>query len=200
MGIQDNNAVKADAGKKRKLIRKKIVELLKGNTAVGDKVFPNATIPPWADELPVILVYTRAEPVAESSEAPRELERSLSLVIEIVAKGPETDEEGTAPPDGESLEDILDDISEEVEDIMDVDDSLADTADGSILQNTEMDFEGEGSEPHGAARLTYEITYYTMSPRVLTISDDLKTAQVDYHTGDVDDNTREAKDTLAIPV
>lgn len=199
MSIQTNNAPKADAGKQRKLIRKKVAELLKGKTDAGDRVFPNATIPTWEEELPAILVYTRSEPVTPYAETPRELERNLDIIIEIKAKGPETDEEGEAPLDGESLEDILDDISEQVEAIMSVDDSLEDTADESILQNTELDYEGTGALPIGAARLSYNITYYTMSPRQGAALNNLGKVEAQYHVGKVDEKTREAKDTIAIP-
>lgn len=210
MSIQDNNAPKKDQAKFRKLIRKKVTEILKGSTDVGNKVFPNASVPPWEEELPVILVYPRSESASKYAEAPRELERDLNLIIEIIAKGPETDEDGNPPVDKDtgnpllkkkSLEDILDDIADQVETAMAEDDTLGCTADDSILQNTDFDFESAGGLPIGSARLTYGVTYYTHSPRNLDKNatlPDFATSQHEYHIGKEDDATREAKDTVDI--
>lgn len=203
MAIQLNSAPKVDQSKQRKIIRKKIVEILKNKiTGVGPRVFPNASIPPWDEELPVILIYPRSEGATKYAEAPRELARDLDLAIEIMAKGPEVDEDGNEPVGKKSLEDILDDLTEQVECEMSRDETLQGVADDSILTNTEFEFLGDGGSPIGSARLTYAVTYYTMSPRTIDkqgILHDFKKAQVDWHTGDVDDDTREAKDTVDIP-
>lgn len=201
MAIQTNAAPILDSGKLRKQIRKKIAAILKNKTDAGPRVFPNATIPPGIEELPVILIYPRSEAAGKYATAPRELVRDLDVTIEIYAKGPETDEDGNPPSDKKSLEDILDDIAEQVECEMSRDETLQRTADDSILTNTEMEFES-GGVPVGTARLTYSVIYYTMSPRKIEKQIALppfKTAQVDYHIGDVDENTREAKDTVDIP-
>lgn len=202
MAIQLNSAPKVDQNKQRKIIRKKIVEILKNKTDAGPRVFPNASTPPWEEELPVILIFPKSEGVVKYAEAPRELERDLDLTIEILAKGPEVDEEGNPPEGKKSLEDILDDLAEQVECELSRDETLQSVADDSILTNTEFEFAGEGAVPIGSARLTYAVTYFTMSPRTLDkqgILPDFKKAQVDWHIGDEDDNTREAKDTVDIP-
>lgn len=203
MSIQTNNAVIADKGRLRKLIRKKVVEILKGKTDAGDRVFPNATVPPWEEELPVILIYARTEPATELSMAPRELNRSLDLAIEIIAKGPEENVDLQTPEPGvKTLEDILDDIAEQVECEMSRDDTLQDTCDDSVLTTTEFEFESVGALPIGSARLTYEVSYTTMSPRDLIkqgVDDDFKQNQIDYNIGD-DENTVEANDTVDLPI
>lgn len=203
MSIQDNNAPIKDKGLLRKNIRKKVAEILRGNTDAGNRVFPNASVPPWEEELPVILIYPRSESVAKYAEAPREFERDLDLTIEIIAKGPETDEDGNPPVDSagnpkKALEDILDDIADQVEILMAKDETLQNTADDSILKSTEFEFESAGALPIGSARLTYGVTYYTHSPRKSEETSDFATSQHDWHTGKVDDNTREAKDTVDI--
>jgi len=199
--IQDNAGPKRDAAKMRKLIRKKVAELLKNNTAAGKRVFPNASVPPNEKQLPVILIYPRSESAAKYAEAPRELERGLDLAIEIYAAGPEVDEDGNEPEDEDSLEDILDDLSEQVERIMHKDETLQGTADDSILTNTEMEFSGTGAQPIGSSRLTYSVTYYTHAPRSIEQQldriDNFEKANVDWNISD-DDNTREAKDTIAL--
>lgn len=203
MSIQDNNAVKADRGRLRKLIRKKVAEILKDKTDAGPRVFPNSSIPPWVEELPVILVFQRGEDASKYAEAPRELQRDLDIVIEIYAAGPEIDEDGNPPKDSDgnekkTLEDILDDVAEQIEVEMARDDTLQDNASESILTNTEFEFEGSGGVPTGTARLTYGVTYYTLSPRADDPRPDFKKAGVEWNIGD-DENTREAKDEVDIP-
>lgn len=200
MTIQDNGYPIADKGKLRKAIRKKVAEILKGTTDAGDKVFPNASVPAWEEELPAILIYPRSEPAGEYATAPRELERDLDLTIEIVAKGPEVNEEGDEP-DEKSLEDILDDIAEQVECEMSRDETLGGTCDDSILTNTEFEFEGAGGLPIGSARLTYSVTYYTHSPRSVDKQieiNDLEGHDIEYNISE-DSDTREAEDTLDVP-
>lgn len=203
--IQDNEAVAADKGKLRKLIRKKIVEILKNKTDAGERVFPNASIPQWADndELPAILIYQKSETASKYAEAPRELERDIDFTIEIVAEGPEENIDLNTPAVGQkSLEDILDDIAEQIECEMSRDDALQDTADDSILTNTEFEFESGGSQPIGSARLTYTVTYFTMLPRDTSKQNinlaDNKTQQIEYNIGE-DENTREATDKVDLP-
>ena len=205
MPIQDNLAPPGDRGLLRKNIRKKVVEILKGKTDVGNRVFPNASTVIDEALLPVILIYPRSESASKYATAPRELERDLDLAIEIIAKGPETDETGIAPedqdPSKKSLEDILDDIAEQIECELSRDDTLQNTVDDSILTNIEFEFEGSGGLPIGSARLTYAVTYFTMSPRSVDKQGglaDFKTAEVEHNIGD-DPNTREAKDSVAIP-
>ena len=107
------------------------------------------------------------------------------------------------------MEDILDDIAEQVEKLLADDDSLQGTADSSILINTEFEFDSAGGKPVGSCRLTYGVTYYTMSPRDINTQNlndgfeetgpqDFETNNVEYNIGD-DENTREATDTVVQP-
>lgn len=201
-GIQKNGFVKADLGRLRKNIRKAVVSILKGKTDAGDRVFPNASVPPWEEELPVILVYQRNEPVSPIGMSPKELQRSLNLAIEIVAKGPEENSDLNTPEAGvKSLEDILDDIAEQVECHLHADDTLQGTCDESELTNTEFEYESVGALPIGSAQLTYEARYTTMVPRDTSKQDanaDFATNDIDYNIGD-DENTIEANDTVDLP-
>lgn len=201
MTIQDNGYPKADQGRLRKTIRKKLVEILKNNTDAGANVWPNASVPPFATELPVILVYPRTESASEYAIAPRELERDIDFSIEIIGQGPEVNDE-LATPEGaaKSLEDILDDIAEQVENLIDVDETLQGLCSKSILTNTEFEFDSSGGVPIGAARLTYSVTYYTMSPRdsLTQAPDDLTTSEIGWNIGE-DEDTREATDTVTVP-
>ena len=206
MSIQDNAAPAADKGKLRKLIRKKVAEILKGNTDAGDNVFPNASVPTWHKELvgsALILIYPRSESATEYSAAPRELDRDLDLVIEIAATGPEINDILNTPPENtKTLEDILDDICEQVENLLDVDDSLQGTADSAVYQNTEFEFDSSGGSPIGSARITYGITYITSSPRStigqLNTDKDFVDNEIKFNIGD-DENTRESTDIVIQP-
>lgn len=200
--IQDDGVIAPDKGKLRKLIRKKVAAILKNKTDAGPRVFPNSSIPPWESELPVILVFPKSESASKYSEAPRELERSFDLIVEIMGKGPEIDEEGNAPSGKKSLEDILDDIAEQVECEISRDDSLGGTADDSILTATDFEFDGAGALPLGSARLTFSITYFTYYPRSVDKQvglTDFNKNEIEYHIGEENDATREAKDTVDIP-
>lgn len=203
MSIQTNNAPPADKGRLRKTIRKQVAIILKDKTDAGKRVFPNASIPVWNSELPVILVFSRSETASKYAQAPRELERDLDLVIEIIAKGPEENTDAETPATGEkTVEDIVDDIAEQIECEMDIDETLGQLADDSILTNTELEFDSDGGQPIGSARLTYAITYYTMSPRndaKRKLKGDYKTSNHKFNIGD-DPNTVEGEDTVAIPI
>lgn len=196
--IQDNGAPISDRGLLKKTIRKKIVELLRGNTDAGSRVLPNASIFPSDGELPVILVYPRSESVSEYARAPRELERTLDVAIEVIAKGPEDNPDLATPAQGEkSLEDILDDIAEQIEEIMHKDDSLGGVADESIYTNAEYEFDKAGSMPIGSVRLTYSVKYYTMAPRENEELDAFETTKADWNL-DNDDNADDASDEIEL--
>lgn len=196
--IQDNGAPKGDQGRLRKNIRNAFVAALKGKTDAGNNVFPNSTVPPWHEELPVILVYSRSESIDKYAIAPKEYRRTLDISVEIIASGPETDEDGNPPVDKTSLEDILDDIGEQVECEIEADETLRCNADETDLVNVDFEYAGEGGSPIGSLRLTYAVKYNTMAPRDSKKSEgiaDFETAQVDFNIGE-DENTRESKDTI----
>ncbi len=188
--------------KKRIDIRKKVVELLKGKTHAGEHVFSNSAVPPWHEELPVILVYPRSEDISEYAIAPRELKRELQLAIEIVAAGPE-EKPGAEVPEGQlSLEDILDQIAEQVEFEMSKDETLGRLADDSILTGVEFDFDSSGGESIGSCRMTYKTTYYRPSPDLEPDYPVLKKVGAKYkvgHDNAAPDNVVEGEDSVDIP-
>jgi len=203
--IQDNGAPPEDKGRTRKAIRKKVVELLKAAdiSDVSGKVYPNASVPSWQEELPVVLVYQRNESASEYAQAPREYQRTFNLAIEIVAEGEEENDQLETPGSGlKSLEDILDDIAEEIECALSIDDTLDNVCSESMYQSTEFEFDSAGGRPIGSARLNYAVTYYTMSPRDIEkqgVVDDFSKANIDYQLTD-DENINEATDELDIPI
>lgn len=190
--------------KTRKQIRAKVVSLLKNKTNAGPRVFPNYSVPPAEEELPVILVYPRSEGASMYAEAPREFTRDLDLTIEIIADGPEVDENGDPPKGKSSLEDRLDDIAEQVECEMARDETLGCTADDSFLSQTEFEFEGGGGQPIGSCRLTYTVRYNRMMPdsveKQLGELDAFEGADVQFDLIESEPNTIEAQDTIDVPI
>jgi hypothetical protein len=137
----------------RKAIRQAIAELLTDKTDADDKVYPFRVRRIFEGELPCILIYTRSEPVRVFTEAPREYERNLSLVIEILAKADET------------LDDMLDDIADDVEYWMHQDHTQGGLCGDTNLKSTEVTITPQGDTLIGSAVLTYEMPYYTEAVR-----------------------------------
>lgn len=143
----------------RKQIRDAVVDRLKDRTPVGSRVFGNRVRPLFGEELPAILVYTLAEKSDHRQTAPRELQRILRLGIEIAARA------------DEGLDDLLDEISLRVEEIMSADDTLSGTAADCSLESTEMAVFRDGDRLVGACRLDYAVVYYTREPADETLQD-----------------------------
>lgn len=196
-------------GSRRKAIRKKVAELLKGKTLAGDKVFSNMTTAQWNEDLPEIVIYTRSETVEETSTAPREYKRTLELGIEITASGSQT-------PETESLaEDIVDDIAEQVETELNRDETLDEIdnalgkkvalVDALILDVLGFEFRGEGAKPTAACVMIFRVMYHEMRPG--SIDDQpgvgtLKTVHAEWKVGhhkSEPDNVVEATDDITIP-
>lgn len=135
---------------KRKSIRHAIAAALTGNTSAGANVFASRTRSIPASKLPAILVYTSSETAEVFNQSPRELRRTLSVGIEIAARA------------DDDLDDALDDIAEQVERVMSEHQTLSGTASDVLLTGTEITLTKDGDNQHGAAILTYEVTYYTV--------------------------------------
>lgn len=148
------------ADHKRKLIRHALVAMLTTEdddgifpTDAEDRVFPNRTSALFSSELPAIGVYTFSESVETMNEAPRVYMRRPSIAIEIVAK------------DNDDLDDVLDDISAQVEYAMLnagylPDEDGAETLDGKIdLGGTEQTIVEAAERKVGLSRTTWVLPY-----------------------------------------
>ena len=159
----------------RTVIRHGIVAVLTGATNAGARV-QGSRIEPYRDtELPAISVYTAREPIEPDSgaDAPRELTRELRAEIAIwVALN------GAAPDPF----DPLDDITEQVETVMDANRFLGGAAGDSVLEDTEIRIHDDRGDPLLAvATLTYVVTYRT-TPGV-TATDDFLVADTTTQIG-----------------
>ncbi len=105
--------------------------------------------PLFAGKLPAILIYTRDERIEEQPNADPGLRyRKLELSVEIIASGDAAAEEA----------DVL---AQAVEATLDADETLGLLVEGTRLTRTEVDQGGEGDTPVLAARLSFEVSYWT---------------------------------------
>jgi len=131
----------------RKLIKQKFQEIIiAANTDAGDNVQRNRWIPDDDDEFPLVRIYAVSEPVEQNDiEVDR---RKLDVIIESVCNGIIADEE-------------LDELTDDIENALIQDLTLQGTVSNIQLKITEISQdEGSGSSIV-AARMTYEVEYFT---------------------------------------
>ena len=105
--------------------------------------------PLFVAKLPAILIYTRDERVENSPNADPGLRyRKLELSIEVIAGGEKAVEEA-------------DMLAQAIEAILDADETLGLLVEGTRLTRTEIDHDGDGETPVLAARMTFEVSYWT---------------------------------------
>lgn len=155
---------------KRKQIRAAFKQALLGNTDAGQSVFVSRAVPIWETELPAILIYSREEAATVFDEAPRRLQRNLTIVVEIAAKA------------DADLDDTLDDIAQQVEDEMRrgepvLNQTLGNLVADVIYTGAEMVLTADGDkQQHGACIMTYSVIYYTEEVAPESELDDFITA------------------------
>ena len=139
----------------RTLIREAVAAQLSANLQKVDPRITPARIsihrstPLFAGKLPAILIYTRDERIEEQPNADPGLRyRKLELSVEIIASGDAAAEEA----------DVL---AQAVEATLDLDETLGLLVEGTRLTRTEVDQGGEGDTPVLAARLSFEVSYWT---------------------------------------
>ena len=182
---------------KRKLIRKKIQQVLKAAKIpdVGEDVFCRKSSSHDDNDLPYICIYPNTENAQRFDEAPKRYKRSFEVVIECI----------TSHDNDELLCDELDDLSYHVEAAIESDEILQGFKDydkeGGCLEDTEItsvqyDSQADGSAPMGAVRLTYSITYID-KPVTQKVFNTLNTVESEWEIGDHGDN--KAVDQVTIP-
>ena len=139
----------------RTLIREAVaVRLIEALPKVDARITParisiHRSTPLFAGKLAAILIYTRDERIQDQPNADPGLRyRKLELSIEIIASG-----------DGAAEE--ADVLAQAVEATLDLDETLGLLVEGTRLTRTEVDQGGEGDTPVLAARLSFEISYWT---------------------------------------
>lgn len=141
----------------RTLLRQAVIALLvNANTAAAARVFDSRVDPYRTSKLPAISVMTLSEPIDPDSAStkPRELTRTCNL--EVVGWVSGVDEASVAL--------AMDNLALQIENAMDADQWLADTAADSILEDTTMEvgaLNGHSDPLVGVIALTYLVTYRT---------------------------------------
>lgn len=147
--------------------------LVAADTAAETRVYASRMIPFRRIDLPAIAVYTLEESSVDNDSAPRELTRTLQLVIEAAVRAT-----------GTQIDDELDDLAEEIERAMHADETFGGKCGDSVLASTEMDLAEDGDRMIGILKLTYATTYYTYAPEDADVTlDDLETVETTYDLG-----------------
>lgn len=152
---------------KRLKIRERLVQTLKGKTAVGDRVFSARRIPIWQPELPCILVYTNSESISQYSESPAEYRREVNTVVQGILEDRNLKT---------SLEDALDILAQEIENALKNDRYLGREADGEVERaediiptGVETATEEDGKNTIGKIEINLTIPYYDKWVRDLSL-------------------------------
>jgi hypothetical protein len=143
----------------RQQIREAAAALLTGLTTTGPRVYPSRVYPLAEGQLPALRIYATEESAAMLTiHAPKLLERRLTLVVECCAKA------------GADLDDVLDTMAKEVETALGNAPTLSSKAKDSVLTSTEIELIGDGDQPLGVARLSFEVMYATAANAPDTLS------------------------------
>lgn len=132
---------------KRKIIREKIKSLLINKTECNDKVYENRIAQWWPEKLPAISIYSRSESSEIWNVAPRKYKRKINISVEIVHVA------------SDDIDDKLDLICDQVEAILNGDDTLQGVCDDVIYQGTQLSIVEDAKELFAVAKLDYEVTY-----------------------------------------
>lgn len=163
----------------RTLIRKKIVTLLLGNTAAGNKVSTNRVVPlDDKTELPYISVTLKQETIEEYNSSPKSMLRRPQFEIEVTVKGQDED----------AASDRLDALCDQIETILglnDLDENITEWDSLTLVGDVIFDFEQEGELIFGAAVMTYEAKYVrdTIASSAEQDTDDLNTINAKWKIG-----------------
>ena len=135
----------------REAVKERLIEQLPKVDAriTAARISIHRSTPLFAGKLPAILIYTRDERIEEQPNADPGLRyRKLELSVEIIASGDAAAEEA----------DLL---AQAVEATLDLDETLGLLVEGTRLTRTEVEQGGEGDTPVLAARLSFEVSYWT---------------------------------------
>jgi hypothetical protein len=172
----------------RKLLRKKIVEILKDANIpkIGQDVFSQRSVPSDIEGLPVLLVYSKNTSVQRFDESPKRYMESVDITIECV----------TQHSDDELLADEMDDLALAVEKVIEDNFELENICQSVELKSVVQDTEGDGQSPVGSAKVTYTFEILN-EPRTDIVLPGLKTMENNFKMNDNLNN--DAKDVLDLP-
>jgi len=134
----------------RKQIRDRVAEKIKSDVSlVKRNVFTTRVHPLNDTNLPAISVYTGSETSERMNAGVTDIIRELTLDVDIYVR------------ETSKFDDDVDAIAVQVEDSLGGDLTINGLAKFSVLQSTEIQFDGEADQILGIAKLTYSIRYVT---------------------------------------
>lgn len=134
----------------RKTIREYFGTQLTGLTTTGANAFESRVYPMQSAKLPALLIYTTSESSEEQAFSSKRVQNRL-LSVEVQGFVRATSD----------FDDTLDLIAKEVEVAILDDPSLGGLAINTQLTSTQADYSGEGEQPVGTIRLTFDVQYRT---------------------------------------
>ncbi len=132
----------------RTQIRQAVVNLLKDQTAAGNRVYESRVYPLDDPKLPALLVFTPQESMGNPTmQRPRTQQRQLQLVIEGYLKA-----RGDIDSDADAL-------ALEVEQLIGADPTIGGLVKDAMLDVTTTQLSGEGEKPVAIVSLTFMALY-----------------------------------------
>lgn len=139
----------------RKQIRDNIVTTLTGLTTTGSNVYRTRVYPIEEGKLPALLIYADSETSQIATiTPPRTQMRVLTVRVEALVKAVS------------NYDNLLDTISEEVEEALAVDITRNSLAKDTRVTGFEAEFSGEGDQPVATGSFTIEVDYATLENAV----------------------------------
>lgn len=134
----------------RKTIREYFGTQLTGLTTTGANAFESRIYPMQSAKLPAILIYTTTESSEEQAFSSKRVQnRVLSVEVQGFVRAIS------------NFDDTLDLIAKEVEVAILDDPTLGGLAINTELTSTQADYSGDGEQPVGTIRLTFDVQYRT---------------------------------------
>lgn len=134
----------------RKQIRDRIASTLtSGVSLVSNRVYASRVYPLTEAKLPAITVYTGAEISNRLNMGLSDLNRSLSVEVDIYVRATGT------------FDDDVDAIAVQVEEAIAGDFTVNSLAKEAVLTGTDIQFSGDAEQPIGIAKLTFTVRYVT---------------------------------------
>ena len=133
----------------RKSIREYFGTTLNSLSTTGSNVFESRVYTLQDNALPALVIYTKSEtsePIVIGTD--RVMSRDLSVVVEGYCKATG------------NFDDVIDQISLEVEEAIAADRTLGGLAKDTYLESTEIEFNAEGEKPLGYVSMTFLTNYY----------------------------------------
>lgn len=140
----------------RATIKNKIKELLLNKTLVGTEIFTNKDVPHNHNGIPYINLYARSESVEILDKAPRSYKRAFTFQIGAIVKETEA----------QSVEQQLDQVSEEIENVLLSDEFFDQTIEDLIFKSSEYELDTSSDIEIGQVVMEFDAIYHTEAPYI----------------------------------